>query len=528
MFNDDPYSRQRQQRPVKTQGALPQLLPVPPAGAPKLTRAAPQAASSLATPPATDVSPKLRREASMFAPVTNHFSPDAAVGKLVDHRLAKSGQPMPSTIGPPAPAKPGVLTRLAPNSTATALAAQAPVAGETTAGEFGRRLRGKLATVAAPFEAAGSLLAGGVSAGAEGVANFGRGLTGQAPVAAAPAVTPAPAAQSAAPSLAVPPAPKITRLPAQAAATPTRGNPGGQPNAAAPGQIGVSQQTQQPLPGAPVVGADGSVVYDQAFMDRNKGMIDQYAKTNVVQSVVPPPGVAQSSVGGGTPTVGGLARAPVGFTREDRLQQLDNFDRQGAAYKQRTLSEKAQQQAFFGNADRAASLERAAATAGLQQAPRVEPFKRQDPNDAARLAIEAEQSRVQNEQTQVQTQGQQLALQQAQQVQALTQQLLTGDEAQRKQAADSLAALQGTNKGEPIKVKRQIDTGQKDVTGAPILADQEVLYDPRTGQWIQPPAQGAQGGPPAAAIDYLRQNDTPETRAAFKAKYGVDPANLLG
>jgi hypothetical protein len=69
---------------------------------------------------------KLRKRAAMFAPVTYAFSPEAAVGKLVDHRLQKLGGPMPSEVGPADPRPrfssglPGVPGPLMPGNAAPA------------------------------------------------------------------------------------------------------------------------------------------------------------------------------------------------------------------------------------------------------------------------------------------------------------------------------------------------------------------------------------------------------------------------
>ncbi len=107
-----------------------------------------------------------------------------------------------------------------------------------------------------------------------------------------------------------------------------------------PGEVGRSVSGRQ-LPGAPTVGADGSIVYDQAFMDRNKPLIAQYQQQNVVPTVVPPPGVAASTATGGNMPSGPLTRPPQGFTRADRYDQLDALDRQGREYKQQLQYDKA-------------------------------------------------------------------------------------------------------------------------------------------------------------------------------------------
>lgn len=504
------------------------------------------------------VSPKLRKDAAMFAPITNYFSPDAAAGKLATSRLTRSGQPMPSTIGPPAPgalAQPPqqeFFQRYAPSSSANMAYGSTPRPGESNLGVLGRIVTGAAGMVTALPEAfATSLLQGGAnSAKAWGgaIKDAYGGMTGApvtppAPIAQAPVPTPqpnAPATPMPAGARRTGGRPDLRQTPSAPTATPPVGTQpraiieytgdgkSGKANAAAPGQVALSERTQQPLPGAPTVGADGSVQYDQAWADKNKSMLTRYAGTNVVQSVVPPPGVAQGMVSGQTGGVAALTRAPRGFTAADRAQQLDNLDRQGRDYAARSLSERAVRSARYGNPD-AGALQEAANTAALAPPPRIQPLQRPDPNDAARLAMEQQQAALQAEQTQIGTQQQQLQLKQAQQMQALSQQLLEGTPEQKQAAATSLAALQGTKPGAPVKVKRQVPTGQVDALGQPVMGEEEVLYNPQTGQWMAPPAAGGGAGqPPQQAVDYLKQNDTPQTRAAFQAKYGVDPATILG
>lgn len=474
-----------------------------------------------------DVSDKLKRQGQMFAPFTAHMQgADAAAAKLVDHRLQRAGGPMPSQIGPPAPTQPSALQRLAPNATAAGerIMAQQP---STLMGRLGQSARLTAEAVKTPVEAAGTLLGKAGSAVAAGARDFGAGFSGAqpAPKLTRPIASPSPAGIAGAVKTG---AAALSALPATIKSA----------SQAAPPVPGASTT----LPGSPVRAADGSVVYDDAFAARNEPLLQRYAQQNVVQSVVPPPGVAATMAGGQTPAVGQLTRGGGGFTAADRMAQLDTLDRLGNGQRERQAAETATQGsaaalrlARFGD-PRAADVGAAAAQAGqtasgLRMPPR---FAQMDPNapaananEAARIAIEQGRAQSDAALSQVQTQQGQLQLKQAQQMQALTEQLLSGTPDQQKAAAASLSALQGTKPGEPIKVKRQVDTEQKDALGAPVLADQEVLYDPRTGQWMQPPAAGS-GGAPQAAIDYLRANDTPAMREAFKQTFGIDPATVLG
>lgn len=477
-----------------------------------------------------DVSDKLKRQGQMFAPFTAHMQgADAAAAKLVDHRLQRAGGPMPSQVGPPAPAQPGVLATLAPNATAAGarIMAQQP---STLMGKLGQSARLTAEAVKTPVEAAGTLAGKAGNAVVAGLSDFKAGFTG----------TPPPAAQKLT-------RPLVSLSPSKIASAV---NTGARALSALPGTLQVAApsaslapaQASTKLPGAPTLDANGNPVYDDAFAARNQPLLQRYAQQNVVQSVVPPPGVAATMAGGQTPAVGQLTRGGGGFTAADRMAQLDTLDRLGNGQRERQAAETATQGsaaalrlARFGD-PRAADVGAAAAQAGqtasgLRMPPR---FAQMDPNapaananEAARIAIEQGRAQSDAALSQVQTQQGELQLKQAQQMQALTEQLLSGTPDQQKSAAASLSALQGTKPGEPIKVKRQVDTGQKDALGAPVLADQEVLYDPRTGQWMQPPAAGS-GGAPQAAIDYLRANDTPAMREAFKQKFGIDPATVLG
>jgi hypothetical protein len=234
----------------------------------------------------------------------------------------------------------------------------------------------------------------------------------------------------------------------------------GKANEAAPGQVALSERRTvngeqvggRALPGAPLVGADGSVQYDQAWVDKNRGLIDEYAGRNVMPMGTPAPGVAASMVSGGV-TPGVISRAPRGFTAEDRAAQADNLDRQGRDYKVRDFNERATRAAKYGDAGKAAALQEAAQTASIAQPPRITPMTRPDPNDATRLAMEQQRlgmdqqtQGLANEQTQVQTQAQQLQLQQAQKMQELQTQMLAGDPA----ATQQWAKLQNIEPGQPF------------------------------------------------------------------------------
>lgn len=287
------------------------------------------------------------------------------------------------------------------------------------------------------------------------------------------------------------------------------------------------------LPGSPVRAADGSVVYDDAFAARNQPLLQRYAQQNVVQSVVPPPGVAATMAGGQTPAVGQLTRGGGGYTAADRAMQLGALNDLGDSNRRNEAADQLKRAQMFAaggdyaKANAIASL--AQMTAGLASpqasvsAATVNQSRQtnqQMATDAAKLAMEQGQAQADAALTQVQMQQGQLKLKQAQQMQALTEQLLSGTPDQQKSAAASLAALQGTKPGEPIKVKRQVNVGSEKY---PLLADQELLYEPSTGRWMQPPTL-----PPQAAIDHLRANDTPAMREAFKQKFGIDPATVLG
>ena len=464
-----------------------------------------------------DVSDKLKRQGQMFAPFTAHMQgADAAAAKLVDHRLQRAGGPMPSQIGPPAP----MLTRPA-----------AKPAFGMAAATFGQP-HATMAEAAKPPATVPEVLARTL------LSRPTQQALGYTPDPPKPGETQFNPATSKWEPAAPPPAAKLTRP----LASPSPAGVAGAVNAAAralsapaiaalPGKLKTAQapaQASTKLPGAPTLDANGNPVYDDAFAARNQPLLQRYAQQNVVQSVVPPPGVAATMAGGQTPAVGQLTRGGGGFTAADRMAQLDTLDRLGNGQRERQAAETATQGsaaalrlARFGD-PRAADVGAAAAQAGqtasgLRMPPR---FAQMDPNapaananEAARIAIEQGRAQSDAALSQVQTQQGQLQLKQAQQMQALTEQLLSGTPDQQKAAAASLSALQGTKPGEPIKVKRQVDTGQKDALGAPVLADQEVLYDPRTGQWIQPPAAGAGQLPPGMTKEQVAA----EAKAALAA-----------
>ncbi len=494
---------------------------------------------------ATDLSPQLRRSAAMYAPITNYMQGnDAAAAKLVTNRLQRSGAPMPSTIGPPAPAvaqPPGMLQRMAPSSAANIAYGTTARPGESVPEMIGRGTAGALGMITAVPEALArsvGTVAGGAKDAAAGVI---RGATG-APVAPPQTTPPAPAPTA-------PPAqPPIARPPSGVVASPLD-RPGFAPapaTAAAPAQdttmLGPLRRAQQPgevgrsvsgrqLPGSPQVGADGSIVYDQAFMDRNKPLIAQYQQQNVVPTVVPPPGVAASTATGGNMPSGPLTRAPAGFTAADRAAQLDALDRLGRSNAETKVRDAMGKAAARGDAAAVAQL--AGATSALASPP-LEPMRRGMAEsgarlgmDQARLAMDQNKAQLDAEAKGVDTRARGLQLKQAEQMQALTQQLLQGTPEEKQAAAQSLAAMQGTKPGQPIKVKQQVDTGRIGLDQNPIMADVEVLYDPNTGQWLQPPTQQS-AAVPDAAIQHLKQNDSPQMREAFKAKYGVDPSQYLG
>lgn len=490
---------------------------------------------------ATDLSPQLRRSAAMYAPITNYMQGnDAAAAKLVTNRLQRSGAPMPSTVGPPAPAvaqPPGMLQRMAPSSAANIAYGTTARPGESVPEMIGRGTTGALGMLTAVPEALARsvwTVAGGAKDAAAGVI---RGATG-APV--APPQTPIPAPAPTAP----PPAQPIARPPSSAGvvASPLD-RPGFLPaptQAAAPAQdltmLGPVKRAQQPgeagrsvsgrqLPGAPTVGADGSIVYDQAFMDRNQPLIAQYQQQNVVPTVVPPPGVAASTATGGNMPSGPLTRRPAGFTAADRAAQLDALDRLGRSNAETKVRDAMGRAAARGDAAAVAQL--AGATSALASPP-LEPMRRGMAEsgarlgmDQARLSMEQDKARMDAEAQGVDTRARGLQLKQAEQMQALTQQLLQGTPEEKQAAAQSLAAMQGTKPGQPIKVSVPIGTDEfgKPATADGLWQDGKLVFDPRERNDVLPLDE---------AIKALRAADTPENRRFFKETYGQDPAQFMG
>ena len=329
----------------------------------------------------------------------------------------------------------------------------------------------------------------------------------------------APLAQASA--LATPPAP--APAPTQAPLNASAQGAAGVPALSRPTQTMTDKQIWDTRAKGRMVNGVQTFDSEWAKDPNNARRLELYAGNgNAVASVVPAPGVAASTVTGGNMPEGVLTRAPQGFSAADRATQLDNMDRQGQQYATRTLSERAVRSAKYGNAD-AGALQEAAAAASLAQPPRIQPMQRPDPNDAARLGMEQQrlgmdqqQAGLQAEQTQIGTQQAQLQLKQAQQMQALSEQLLQGTPAQKQAAAASLAALQNTKPGEPVKVKRKMPTGQVDALGQPVMGEEEVLYNPQTGQWMAPPAAGGAGGKQLPA-GVTPQNAIADAQAAIAA-----------
>ncbi len=498
MFNDDPYKLQRAKRPVATPqlGVNPQLGATSQMQKPALTRSAvsPVAQQQLGGPKSPPVAPTLtpQRTIAAFAPAPYAERPDLTHPPRPGQNFATVAPDSAGVLRKPD----GYVSKLDPSVTPPKPAQPQPT--------LARQNPGNVPLVG---------LGGGDI----------KTLTPQTPFDPSLSITNAPVPGAPARNLSIAPSPA---------------QPGA--NAAKPGEVGLSEKTFKPLPGAPIVGAQGEVVYDDAFMAKNPGLIKRYAQQNVVQSVVPPPGVAQGMMGGGTPQVGSLRRADPGYTAADRMAQLDALDalgRSNAEGRARDTATKASagaaRAAGYGEFDRAAALGDAARTAGglsqgLQRAPRI---GQTDPNAAARLGIdqqrvgiEAQQAAAQTENTQLQTQGMRMQQEQAQKAQALTDQLINGTPEQKQQAGAALAVMQGTKPGELIKVKTMVPTGV-DFNGQPVMMAQEVLYNQQTGEWKSPPA--ASGGPPQEAIAELQANPSAEMRAYFKQTFGVDPAQFV-
>lgn len=498
---------------------------------------------------ATDLSPQLRRRAALYAPITNYMQGnDAAAAKLVDMRLQRSGAPMPSTIGPPAPAvaqPPGMMQRMAPLSAANIAYGTTARPGESVPEMIGRGTTGALGMLTAVPEALARSVWTGLGGAKDVVAGVIRGATG-APVAPTQDAPVAPDAAAASPPIAQPPA----------AAGPIRSpldKPGFLPDSPAPAapaqdltMLGPVKRAQQPgeagrsvsgrqLPGAPTVGADGSIVYDQAFMDRNKQMIGQYANTNVVPSVVPPPGVAASTATGGNMPSGPLTRAPAGFTAADRAAQLDALDRLGRSNAETKVRDAMGRAAARGDAAAVAQL---AGAVGTLASPPLEPLRRGMAESAARLGMD--QSRLAMDQGKAQadaeaqavdTRARALQLKQAEQMQALFQQLMQGTPEEKQAAAQSLAAMQGTKPGQPISIERQVPMG-KDQMGTVQFKKETGLYDPSTGQerWFtagskQIPQGMTEQSVLAEAQAAIAAGKDPAAVAAMLSEYGLTLPN---
>ena len=476
-----------------------------------LAPASPQVAAAQQFP--TDVSPKLRRDASLYAPVTNYMQGnDAAAGKLVDNRLQRAGGPMPSQVGPPSPTleKP-------------------PTNFGSAAASFGRP-HATLAEAAKPPSTVGSVL-GRAFLSPTGQAAVGVRPDQPAPVTApaaarpagvqpqqprqltagVPAPAPLPRAPAAQGGLSISPAAAATPAPARqlGAISGAAGNAFGKPNAAAPGQVALSERTQQPLPGSPKVGANGEVVYDDNWQRGNKQLVKDYETRNGVQTVMPGAGVAASTVGGE------LSRAPRaggGFTREDRMAQLDGLARLGATYRRGQADDSLKMASLLskgGHFRQANDQMRIAG--GLQTTandmtanPMIGQLQRADPAELALRQQElTQQGALQAEQIagqQIQNAGARQSQKQQQQMMELQDQLIGGDPAQKAAAAQTLASLQGVKQGQPIKLKRSFDTGQVDpVTKAPVLGEYEVLVD-WNGNELNNAQPGQQGGGAGAPV----------------------------
>lgn len=557
MFNDDPYSRQRQRNQGAVGGAPAAPAQVtriaqPPPGLPPNASRTTLPPSSIIKPPTRYARPTLSEPPAVAAPKPATGLLGAGVGDMAD---AMRSQPPGS----------GVLNRIgtaiqgaAPNSTAAFSAAATPQSGEGVFGMLGRGTRMVKEAVVTPFEATGNAATavGGAVGNAKNALAAGYNL--QQPPAPQATITTSPATNQR-PVFSIGPkqiasgvnalagaltrAPNVAGAPAAAPASAapstligfTGDGMSGRANAAAPGQVALSQgrpaQIQEgyaqinsgfyrdpngaviqgqapttgaavagrPLPGAPLVGADGSVQYDQAWADKNKSLIAGYAEKNVMPMGVPGPGVAASMVTGGNMPSGPLTRPPRGFTNEDRAAQLDGLERQGRDYAVRSLREKAKTASFYGDATRSDALLAQAQQAGIAAPPRVAQMTRPNPNDDARLDMERQrlgmdqnQAGLQAEQTQIVTQQQQLRLKQAQQMQALSEQLMQGTPEQKQEAAKYFAATQQLKPGQPIKLKQSYDTGRVDFDKNPIMADYEILMSQDGKVLYDPMAQGGQ------------------------------------
>lgn len=501
MFNDDPYKLQR----VKPQQGAVGGAPVAPVATrtPQPPPGLPPNASRTTLPPSSIVKPATRYLPAMppAAKLSIAQPPPAfgsAVGSLARPHatLAEVAKP-PATLG-------AVIGGALLSPTAQAAVGMTPAAPTP--------LPGAPATLADTPMSAGALRRGGKSPDYTSNNGIRRASPG-APLDATPAAAPAGAPQSTVIGF-------------------TGDGLSGKANAAAPGQVAVSEMrspiqqgfTQinsgfyrtptgatlagqaptsgaavggRPLPGAPLVGADGSVQYDQAWADKNKALLADYAQKNTMPFGVPAPGVAASMVTGGYTPSGGLTQTPRGFTREDRARQLEAMTDRGNAYRAGEAADYARTRGRMaiasGDLQRAEAIgKQAMVESGMQVAPptassqamgtqRLAGQKQavDQGNEAAKLAMDQEAQAVINEQNQAQTETQKLQLQQAQQMQALTTQLLQGTPEQKKAATASLAALQGTKPGAPIKIQREVPITDK--MGGVTMQKVEGLYDPTTG-----------------------------------------------
>lgn len=261
----------------------------------------------------------------------------------------------------------------------------------------------------------------------------------------------------------------------------------------------------RPLPGAPLVGADGSVQYDQAWADKNKPLLADYAQKNTMPFGVPAPGVAASMVTAGvTPQFGGLQRAPRGFTAEDRARQVEAMTDRGNAYRAGEAADYARTRGRMaiasGDLQRAEAVgKQAIVESGLQVAPPTASSQAMattqlagqkqavdQGNAAAKLAMEQQSAALQDEQMQLVNQGMERAQAQAQQEQGLMDQFLNGTPEQQATAGKKLAVLRNTKPGEFTKIKVPVPTGigpqgeQMYGDGEIVVNEQgQIVFDPR-------------------------------------------------
>lgn len=533
MFNDDPYGRQRQKNQVAV-GVAPVV--AKPAG---LTRGVP---AGLNVPPPLNpvqipqndvVAPKLRRDAATFAPITNHFSPDAAARQLVDQRLAASGQPMPSDMTPfaqraPRPGDAGLIARA--NQAPAAPAAQ-PVAAsiQQPPGLNITRAASAFAQAPQPLPQAPPEKAGmvhpvpeGFNTAAKPGERFVSGYGGPPSTADNPRFqTPAvqPGAQP--PAAVPPPAPKLTRLQSDKEIWDTR----------AKGRM-----------------VNGVETFDSQWAadPNNARRLELYAgQGNAVASVVPAPGVAASTVTGGNMPEGSLTRAPRGFTAEDRARQSEAITERGNAFRTGEAADYARTRGRMalasGDLQRAEAIgNQATIESGMQVAPPITTSQAmatqrlagqkqavEQGNDAAKLAMDQEAQAVLNEQNKAQTETQQMQLANAKQMDQLRQQIINGTPEQSQAAIKTMTALSGPSKTGFIKVQVPVPTGIGP-QGEQMYGNGEILINEATGQIAFDPRVQGNDMPTDDDIAALRKNPTPENLAFFKQAYpGVDPARYV-